>query len=178
MPSLLVLLVCLCKSFKELFFYSLSRGCPSKADAKVRIIFGPPNIFATFFQQKHVNHFVLDLCQVKERPYTLLYTHARGRESTQLRADAPVLQPGQNVSVKNRGSWTGRGTVFRKKIRQEGQDFAGATRSLVSLVLLLLLLSLFWENRGTWIGDRERGTRTGRGTVFRKKLFFMVFGSL
>ena len=42
------------------------------------------------------------------------------------------------------------GQFLKKKFRQERQDFAGVTRFLVFLVLLLWFLSLFGKN-----GERE-----------------------
>ena len=43
---------CLCKSFKELFLYSLAPSFEAKADAKVRLFSEPPNIYEDFFRKK------------------------------------------------------------------------------------------------------------------------------
>ena len=43
--SLLVLLLCLCKSFKELFLFALQEAYLSKAGAKVRTIFQTTKCF-------------------------------------------------------------------------------------------------------------------------------------
>ena len=60
---LLVLLHCLCKSFKELFFFIVSEVVPSLADAKVRLFSFRQNILPTFFndlyhfdRQFNINH--------------------------------------------------------------------------------------------------------------------------
>ena len=65
--SLLVLLVCLCKSFKELFSGCLREESSSKAGAKVRLFFELTNIFATFFQKNSKKDATLDQNQESQR---------------------------------------------------------------------------------------------------------------
>ena len=68
MPSLLVLLVCLCKSFKELFFVAsallIELSFWAKADAMVRLFFELANISVNFFHEKLVFNYFLEVQRV------------------------------------------------------------------------------------------------------------------
>ena len=73
--SLLVLLLCLCKSFKELFLFALQEAYLSKAGAKVRTIFQTTKCF-----QEKVSKFnsILELKRVGTTlkgltPYYIIY---------------------------------------------------------------------------------------------------------
>ena len=52
MPSLLVLLVCLCKSFKELFFFNAPEGLSPESGCKGTTIFRIAKLFCNFFSFK------------------------------------------------------------------------------------------------------------------------------
>ena len=52
MLSLLVLLLCLCKSFKELFLFYLQPVFRAKADAKVRLFSVPSKFLGNYFSKK------------------------------------------------------------------------------------------------------------------------------
>ena len=61
--SLLVLLLCLCKSFKELFSFVAPEVSSSKAGAKVRLFSEPPKLFRSFFAFYRRNFSLLDFRQ-------------------------------------------------------------------------------------------------------------------
>ena len=64
MPSLLVLLVCLCKSFKELFFLLLIQGQSLKSGCKGTTFSRTSKYFCNFFQEMKKKITELDFCQV------------------------------------------------------------------------------------------------------------------
>ena len=68
----------LCKSFKELFLFTLTREVPSLADAKVRLFPEPPNFSAENFQFQCIFLHTLDLCQFYTSSIPFIY-FARAR---------------------------------------------------------------------------------------------------
>ena len=67
----LVLLLCLCKPFKDLFLFALIVGSTvavfSKADAKVQRFGEPTKCFRKFFKKKMCFRGLIDLSQGKSR---------------------------------------------------------------------------------------------------------------
>ena len=64
MHSLLVLLVCLCKSFKELFFLLLIQGQSLKSGCKGTTFFRTSKYFCNFFSRNEEKITELDFRQV------------------------------------------------------------------------------------------------------------------